>query len=189
MKLKIPPKYLILIGAILLLNIVFPPPPVGPKKYDVSPGEIAKQDVIAPYDFLIPKTEEELARERMEITKRIPPVYELDRTIEGSVMKELAALRTFIDSLDRQEGIVRDSVIRIVQKTYAIEYSVLDYLMKTNRNRVFRDLGAELDAFFTRGVVDEKKPQYRIITILNNDNEIVESIVEHDMRINHVDGK
>lgn len=175
MKLKIPPKYLILVGAILLLNIVFPPPPVGPKKYDVSHGEIAKQDIIAPYDFLIPKTEEELARERREITKRIPPIYELDRTVEESVMKELAALNTFIDSLDRIEEIPRDSIIKIIQRTYAIEYSIIDYLMKTNRNRLLRDIGAELDVFYARGVVDEKKPQYRIITIVNNDNEIVES--------------
>lgn len=175
MKLKIPPKYLILVGAILLLNIVFPPPPVGPKRYDVSQGEIAKQDVIAPYDFLIPKTEEELYEERMEITKRIPPVYELDRSVQQSVKREIVVLHTFVDSLERTAKLPHDSVVSIVQRTYAIESTIIDFLIKTNRNRLFRDIGADLDEFFAQGVIDVKKPQYRIITIVDNGDEIVES--------------
>ncbi|UCC11117.1 MAG: HDIG domain-containing protein [candidate division WOR-3 bacterium] len=175
MRLKIPPKYLILIGAILLLNAVFPPPPVGTKRYEVAQGEIARQDIIAPYDFFIPKTEDELYEERMEITKRIPPVYILDRSVQGSVREELATLNMYLDSLEKTAKLPRDSIIGIVQRTYAIEYSTLSYLLKTNRNRLFRDIGAELDEFYSGGVIDVKKPQYRIITIIDNDKEIVES--------------
>ncbi|MBA7512892.1 hypothetical protein ES705_04901 [subsurface metagenome] len=136
MKLKIQHKYLILTGIILLLNIIFPPPMV-PSKYSISDGEIASSDVIAPYDFFIPKTEQELNEEKEEIAKRIPPVYELDNTILKMVGKKIEGLERLIDSLGKLKQIGEDSLIFLVQKEYAVDKGIIKYLIKKNSKKDF----------------------------------------------------
>ena len=117
MKTKIKPRYLYLIGIILLLNIIFPPPKV-PTRYSINEGEIATSDIIAPYDFFIPKTEQELYEEKNEIAARIPPVFELDNTVHKMVLKKLTGLQNLIDSLSRIQSITEDSLVFIVQKEF-----------------------------------------------------------------------
>ena len=175
MKLKIRPKYLVLIGIILLLNIIFPPPKV-PTKHSVNEGEIAVSDIIAPYDFYIPKTEQELYEEKNEIAARIPPVFELDNTVHKMVLKKLNGLQNLIDSLRKSTSITNDSLVLLVQKEYALDASVIRYLTK-NQSRKFTDeFATMLGDIYAAGVVESKSPNLRIITILSGDKEIVESI-------------
>ena len=175
MKLKIPHKYLILTGIILLLNIIFPPPMV-PSKYSISDGEIASSDVIAPYDFFIPKTEQELNEEKEEIAKRIPPVYELDNTILKMVGKKIEGLERLIDSLGKLKQIGEDSLIFLVQKEYAVDKGIIKYLIKKTPKRILEEISNTLVDLYAIGIVDSKLPGFRIITIIIGDKEMVESI-------------
>lgn len=175
MKLKIPHKYLILTGIILLLNIIFPPPMV-PSKYSISDGEIASSDVIAPYDFFIPKTEQELNEEREEIAKRIPPVYELDNTILKMVGKKIEGLERLIDSLGKLKQIGEDSLIFLVQKEYAVDKGIIKYLIKKTPKRILEEISNTLVDLYAIGIVGSKLPGFRIITIIIGDKEMVESI-------------
>ncbi|MCK4250636.1 HDIG domain-containing protein [candidate division WOR-3 bacterium] len=175
MKLKIPHKYLILTGIILLLNIIFPPPMV-PSKYSISDGEIASSDVIAPYDFFIPKTEQELNEEKEEIAKRIPPVYESDNTILKMVGKKIEGLERLIDSLSKLKQIGEDSLIFLVQKEYAVDKGIIKYLIKKTPKRILGEINNTLVDLYAIGIVDSKLPGFRIITIIIGDKEMVESI-------------
>lgn len=175
MKLKIQHKYLILTGIILLLNIIFPPPMV-PSKYSISDGEIASSDVIAPYDFFIPKTEQELNEEKEEIAKRIPPVYELDNTILKMVGKKIEGLERLIDSLGKLKQIGEDSLIFLVQKEYAVDKGIIKYLIKKTPKRILEEISNTLVDLYAIGIVDSKLPGFRIITIIIGDKEMVESI-------------
>jgi putative nucleotidyltransferase with HDIG domain len=166
MKLKIPHKYLILTGIILLLNIIFPPPMV-PSKYSISDGEIASSDVIAPYDFFIPKTAQELNEEKEEIAKRIPPVYESDNTILKMVGKKIEGLERLIDSLSKLKQIGEDSLIFLVQKEYAVDKGIIKYLIKKTPKRILGEINT---------IVDSTLPGFRIITVIIGDKEMVESI-------------
>jgi putative nucleotidyltransferase with HDIG domain len=175
MKLKIQTEYLILIGIFLLLNIIFPPPQV-PARHSISEGEIAAADIIAPYDFYIPKTEEELYEEKSEITARIPPVFELDNNIQKTVMKKLNGLLDLIDSLKNTPSINEDSLVLLVQKGYALDGSVIRYLRKTRSRTWIDEFSSRLGDLYAAGIVESKSPHFRIITIISGDKEIVESI-------------
>jgi membrane-associated HD superfamily phosphohydrolase len=88
MKIKIPYKYLLLIATLLYFNIIFLPP-LGRRHFNFKEGEIATEDIIAPYDFSIPKTDDELLEERNAIVQRLPPVYDYDpgvlRNLESTI--------------------------------------------------------------------------------------------------------
>lgn len=175
MKPKIQPKYLILIGIFFLLNVIFPPPRV-PTKYTINEGEIATSNIIAPYDFFVPRTEQELYEEKKGIAARIPPVFDLDNTVYKMVMKKLDGLVNLIDSLRDISSLTEDSLVFLTQKEYALDGIVIRYLTRTRFRNTYEDLIDELGNIYAAGVVDAKPPQFRIITIASGDKEIVESL-------------
>jgi len=166
------PKLLIFIGALLLLNIIFPPPAV-PQKYDISTGEIAQYDIIAPYDFFIPKSEQKLREEREEIARRIPRVFNLDNTVPSELSSKIGGLESLIDST-RRLGIGRDSTIYLVQKQYALSSNVISYLLRNGR-RTFDQLRNGLGELYATGIIDRKIADNRIIAIVSGNKETLES--------------
>lgn len=175
MKPKIQPKYLILIGIFFLLNVIFPPPRV-PTKYTINEGEIATSNIIAPYDFLVPRTEQELYEEKEGIAARIPPVFDLDNTVYKMVMKKLDGLVNLIDSLRDISSLTENSLVFLTQKEYALDGIVIRYLARTRSKKTYEDLSDRLGDIYAAGIVDVKPPQFRIITIASGDKEIVESL-------------
>ena len=174
MKQKIQPRLFIFVGLILLLNFIFPPPAV-PQKYDMNIGEVAEYDIIAPYDFFIPKTEQTLNGEREEIARRVPPVFDLNNNVVREVSAKIDGLERVIDST-RRAGLGRDSIIRLVQKQYAVNRGVIEYLLRNNYKRVFEQLRNRLAEAYTKGIIDQKDVGHRIIAILSGTQETVESI-------------
>ena len=174
MKIRIQHNLFIFIGIILLLNIIFPPPAV-PQKYDVATGEIALQNIIAPYDFFIPKTEPELTEEREEIARRIPRVYDLDNTVKRAVTLDIDGLEKMIDAA-RSLQVGRDSIIHLVQKQYALNRGVIRYLLRNNRKNIFNRLRKDFAELYAVGVVDRKTVEHAIIAIVSGNTETVESI-------------
>lgn len=176
MKLKVQHKYIILAGVVILLNFLFPPPTV-PERYRLEVGEIATFDAIAPYDFLIPKTEQELRQERDEIARRIPPVYVINNDALSAVSRKSEGLRTLIDSLTTlRTTIGRDSVVFLVQQEYAVDKGVIEYLMARNKKKIFDGIIAQIADLYAVGIVDRKLSDVRIVTIVNNQREMVESV-------------
>jgi putative nucleotidyltransferase with HDIG domain len=170
---KIQPKLLLFIGTILLLNIIFPPPAV-PQKYDIATGEIAPYDIIAPYDFYIPKTEQRLEEEREEIARRIPPVFELDNSVFRTISADIARLGSLIDSL-RALGLSRDSMIASIQRQFAFSSDALSYLLRNPRTTLDR-LRNGLSEVYAGGIVNEKITANRIIAIVSGNEETLESM-------------
>ncbi|UCG30817.1 MAG: HDIG domain-containing protein [candidate division WOR-3 bacterium] len=169
---KIQPELLLFIGTILLLNIIFPPPAV-PQKYDIATGEIAPYDIIAPYDFFIPKTEQRLQEEREEIARRIPPVFELDNTVFQGISTEIAGLASLIDSV-RLLSITRDSMIYLIQKQYALNSSSIRYVLRNTRTTLDR-LTKGLSELYADGIIDRKTADNRIVAIVSGNEETLES--------------
>ena len=170
---KIQPRLIIFVGTILLLNIIFPPPAV-PQKYDITTGEIAPYDIIAPYDFYIPKTEQRLQEERDEIERRIPPVFELDNSVFRTISTDITRLGLLIDSL-RSLGFGRDSMISSIQKQYALDSDVLKYLIRNPRATLER-LRRGLSEVYASGIVDQKTAANRIVAIVSGSEETLESM-------------
>ena len=174
MRIRIQHSLFIFIGIILLLNIIFPPPAV-PQKYDTATGEIALQNIIAPYDFFIPKTEQELGEEREDIARRIPRVFDLDNSVVRTVALEIDGLEKMIDSV-RSLQVSRDSTVRLVQKQYALNRGVIEYLLRNNRRNIFSRLRKNFTELYAVGIVDSKAVEHAIIAIISGNTETVESI-------------
>jgi putative nucleotidyltransferase with HDIG domain len=176
MKIKLRRNYLIIIGLVILLNIVFSPPRMAPRTYTFEKGEIAPYDVIAPYDFDIPVSEQELYEEKQEITKRIPPIYRVDNTIPQLVQRSTKNLTEHIDSLKAINDLSRDSIIAVIQRTYAIDRAAVLFLIDNNYARTLEQIAGRIQVLYKNGIVDSKPPGVRIITIINSDKEIIETI-------------
>jgi len=174
MRPKIQPKSLIFIGAILLLNIIFPPPAM-PQKYDIVTGEIAQYNIIAPYDFFIPKAEQQLEEEREEIARRIPPVFELNNNALAELTLKIDGLERLIDST-RILKVSSDSAILLIQKQYALNKGVIVFLLRNNYKSIFARLREDFAEVHAKGMVDQKSDGYRIIAIMSGRQETVESI-------------
>ncbi len=175
MKLKTQHRYILVAGIIILLNFLFPPPTV-PQRYKLGVGEIATFDAIAPYDFDIPKSEQELRQDRDEIARRIPPVYVMDTDVIKEVMKKSEGLWRLVDSLAEQKNTLsRDSLVYLIQQEYAVDRGVIEYLLSHNRARVFDGILTRLTNLYTTGIVREKPSSNRIITIIRDGKEAVES--------------
>ncbi|OPX18230.1 hypothetical protein BXT86_02300 [candidate division WOR-3 bacterium 4484_100] len=173
MKIKIHPKLFVLVGIVLIYNIIFPLPGV-PKKFDIKEGQIAPYNVIAPYDFYIPKSEQELFREKQEIARRIPPVYELDKKVSDLIAKKIDHFEYVIDSLKRLK-LKPDSLIHLIQREYAVSKGVLRYLLKNNYKKILSQMKESLSKLYANGIIEEKSGQNKIITILSGNKEIIES--------------
>ncbi len=172
MKPKIRHKYLILFGTIVVLNLLFQPP-ISQKKYKIKEGEIANFDIIAPYDFPIPKSETELQRERGEIARRIPPVYILANTVPQKVGIMISNLISLIDSLKRNKP--NDSIVYYIQREYAIPASSLEFLLRYDYNRLLKRIAQKLQDLYRKGIIDRKEETKKIITILSGEKEMIES--------------
>ncbi|MEO0142862.1 MAG: HDIG domain-containing metalloprotein [candidate division WOR-3 bacterium] len=172
MKLKIPHKYLTLLGIFTVLNLLFHPP-ISQKKYKIKEGEIANFDIIAPYDFYIPKNEEELQKERNEIARRIPPIYILDNTVAPKVSKIISNLSLLIDSL---KGIKpRDSLVFFIQREYALPTGCVEFLLRYDYNKLLKRINQKLQDLYHKGIIDKKEETKKIITIFSGEKEMIES--------------
>ena len=185
MKLRIKPRLFIFIGIILLLNIIFPPPSM-PQRYDIATGEVAPYDIIAPYDFYIPKTEQRLQEERAEIARRIPPVFELDNTVFQGISDEIAGLAGLIDS-SRGLNVNRDSTIHLIQKQYALGSNVIRYLLSNTIVKLDR-LRRKLSGVYAQGIIDRSVEDNRIVAIVSGNEETLES-VDHLLTVNEATSK
>jgi len=110
---------LALVAAVGLLTLALFPPQGG---YDVSPvrqGVVAPEDVIAPIDFPVLRSEDEMRRQREAAALSVPPVYRVDSAAADSA---LARIERYLErarrigeeepsalaSLDRADGVRLD---------------------------------------------------------------------------------
>lgn len=90
----------------------------------------------------------------------------------------MSALKRTIDSLTALKHVKRDSLIRIIQREYALSTDVIRYVLKNNSNQIFEKIALHIGDVYAAGIVETKPAEFRIITIVSGDKEIVESIDE-----------
>jgi hypothetical protein len=146
------------------------------KKYNLREGEIASFDVIAPYDFSIPKTDEERAEEREEIARRVLPVFDFNNAIVKNVSKRINDLERMIDSALTSKRVQRDSVLQAIGREYGLGSNTVAYLLKNKHKQILQKLKTQLSDLYASGIVESKPTEFRIITIVSGDKEMVESI-------------
>ncbi len=175
MKVKIPYKSLILAGLIILLNLIFLPE-FGGKRFNFREGEIATEDVIAPYDFFIPKSEQELMQEKNEIAQRLPPIYNYDAEVVRIYENAMNRLETIIDTMKGKYG--TDTIVSFLQREYGLPKDVINYLIRNNYKYTLKRLYREVSFYLSKGIISSKNLPYRILIIVRGNKETVVSIDE-----------
>jgi hypothetical protein len=92
-------KLLLLLLASLLIGVFYP----GEALYDPldmpRKGEIAQEDVIAPFKIIVYKTDRELDEEEQVIRLTLPPVVDCDTIVPQQIYRELQDYLVAVDSL------------------------------------------------------------------------------------------
>lgn len=146
-------RLLLLVALASLITALFPPSArLAVGRYEV--GMVAPEDVIARIPFSVPKTPEELARERELAMSSVPPTY----TFVPSAADSMATrLRDFFDAVDTAASHNdRAGVERVLRGSSLVTTaSQVDALMNDNTRRMLRRvaLSAATD-LIPQGVVD-----------------------------------
>lgn len=111
-----PANLLILLGTCALVTLLYPYVSTV-QTFDVfKEGEVASETIIAPFTFDIPKSPDELERERQEAMDKILLVVDFDSGAQGLVTSRLRKLQTsFLKIIDEEtsdsaKNIARDEV-------------------------------------------------------------------------------
>ncbi|MEO0226154.1 MAG: hypothetical protein ABIL05_04290, partial [candidate division WOR-3 bacterium] len=91
-------RFFLIILLLILINLLFRPPSL-PRGYNLKENDIAPRDIIAPYDFDILKSEDELAQAKKEIALRIPKIFDYDETAFATLKSQFEYLNSFFDTL------------------------------------------------------------------------------------------
>ena len=86
---------LLVIGFLVLLELVFPGATPG-RGYELTVGQIAREDIVAPFDFEVLKSEEELEEERAAAAAGVLPVYEYRDDVQTEQRKRFGEFLTKI---------------------------------------------------------------------------------------------
>jgi len=110
----------------------------------LEPGAVAERDIIAPFDFVVNKSDAEIGREADELGSNVKPLYQFDARAADSASAQAATFFTAIDSASRKgaAGIVRAGQALGVALT-PVEAA---YLTKSGKRRALQRAIGELFA-------------------------------------------
>lgn len=168
---------LLLVAVLLTLAALLPTHPRIPEKYRYRFGDIARERIVAPYDFRVQKDEATLRREQQSAAAAVPPVFVADARVTSQTLDRFAqfqekALGLALDTtLNRRERSVRLRALGIPLSAEGAELLG----SPARARRVLRDLGGRLNELLSAGVVDEKNNDqilgYRSIVMRDGESE------------------
>src|SRR5437762_4528153 len=83
----------LLLAVLLAVAGVLPGGPRTPERYRYREGEIARERVVAPYDFRVEKDEVALRREQQAASSAVPPVFMVDGRASSDLLTKFAQFR------------------------------------------------------------------------------------------------
>jgi hypothetical protein len=128
-------------------------------KYRYALGDIARERVVAPYDFRVQKDESQLRREQQQAAIAVPPVFFVDARVSSEALARFASfeervLATVLDgTLDPAD---RSQRLRGLGVPLSDE-SAQALAAPGRARRVLRELGAVLNEVYGAGIVTEKR--------------------------------
>jgi hypothetical protein len=89
-------RWLPVLGLGLLTLVLYPGPRAG-EAPALEPGQVALSDVVAPFDFVVPKSARELAREGDQLQATVRPIYEFRGAVVDTALADATALFNALD--------------------------------------------------------------------------------------------
>ncbi len=147
-------------------------------KYRYREGDIARDRVVAPYDFRVQKDETVLRREQQQAAVAVPPVFVVDARISTETLARFAtfqerALAAVLDpALEQQERTKRLRTLGVPLS----EDAARALAAPGRARRALRELGGILHELYSAGVVAEKRNNllfgYRLVNVREGETEL-----------------
>ena len=132
-------RWACLVGLAVLTYVLFP----VAGSVDVpmlEPGEISPMEVIAPFDFVVEKTSEEIEREAAALEATIPPIFDFQSSAIDSVLRQsdsLFAALTAAPDPDSLTAVLTNAGLRLTPLD-------IEYLSTAGRLAAFRNATTRL---------------------------------------------
>lgn len=164
---------LLFVVSVLLL---FPP---SRRTHDVifKAGEIADRNVIAPFDFEVPLSVEDLNMQRASATLRVLPVYNREVAVEQDLTRSLTALFDSLRTISGMDSLTDEQKVGVAGSVlpYLSRGMVQDLLGKTAYEAMRKATAAHQKNLFERGFIDNAGPLrrggYTEIALMDGNNE------------------
>jgi len=148
--------YYCLLLALLVTGLynIFMPRSAFYAEQHLKVGQIVEKDIIAPFDFPILKTKEQLDQEKAEIARRLKPVYRLDDEVQFNAVKTLD--QVFLPLIE-SDGETDTSHVISRFRSEGIAITGKTALALTNERisrNLYNFLLSELDRIYRKGVYD-----------------------------------
>ena len=144
---------LALVAFLILLEIIFPATVPG-TGVEPQPGQIAREEITAPFDFDVLKSEEELAAERESAAGGVLPVFTFDDGAHTASRKRLGDFVTRIYDVRAGEESARQKLDLLGQIGVALSDSTRGILLDAQASAVVEELAREiLFSVHERGVL------------------------------------
>jgi len=127
-------RWLPVLGLAVLVLVFYP----GPRRVDVprlEAGQVALEDVVAPFDFDVPKSPAELDREGDQLAATVRPIYQLQPSAVDSAVTAAQALFAALDSARSVEDLQGIAATRRL----VLSPEEAAFLLQDDRRDLFRD--------------------------------------------------
>ena len=129
-----------LVAAVALLTLALFPPRGGYDVPRVRQGVVAPADVIAPIDFPVLRSEEELQRQREAAALSVPPVYRVDLTAADSALARIERYLERAQRIGEEEPSALASLDRADGVRLGLGSAELDQLARSETRRALAAL-------------------------------------------------
>ena len=131
----------------------------GPARFHYREGDIARERVVAPYDFRVEKDEATLRRQQEQAAAEVPPVFVVDQRVSAEALSRFAAYEGKVLALVLDPNLhPGDRAAQLRALGVPLSDESADAFGAPGRaRRVLRELGAWLHDVYDAGVVAEKR--------------------------------
>ncbi|MEE9268887.1 MAG: HDIG domain-containing metalloprotein [Candidatus Krumholzibacteria bacterium] len=170
------PRAGLLLVFVVATILVFPP---TKRSQDVifKAGEIADRNIIAPFDFEVRRSADELRLERADATTKVPPVYVKDNTVERDLAERLRMTLDSLATIIKADNLTREAKLTITGDLmpYLSAKMVREIVNTTAFEQLLKATVDSQQKIFKAGLLDNAGPLRRrsvnSITVLDNGGE------------------
>ena len=163
---------------LVVLELMFPSA-VPVSGTGLSVGQVAREEIVAPFDFDVLKSEAELTQEREQAAAGVVPVYQFDQEIHaeqrrrlGEFLTRVYGVRTGSESVDQKEDMLGQLGVALSETTRQV-------LVDPVRSDAVEERAREiLNALYERGILRSRgqaagSPDQTVMVVRGDDESMV----------------
>ncbi|MDH3215780.1 MAG: HDIG domain-containing protein [Candidatus Krumholzibacteria bacterium] len=161
----------------VIVALLLFPPSKRTQEVIFKAGEIADRNIVAPFDFEVPLSDDDLKIERASSALKVVPVYVRDASVEGALKADLTAVFDSLSAVVASESLATQQHIEIAASLLPfLSGNMVRKLVEPARLSAVEKAAVEFqEQIFARGFIDNASPirrqAYSEISLVYNDSE------------------